>query len=122
MVFSTRAIQQRVFEVSFDRPRDSGGGTESKAEPPSISDPAHRPSRGYWVPDPAKAITEELNADDLQLVDTCTISSSPTAGDGWTRPRSRYLDLPLAVDAPASRRPVDTVEEANPEVPRQRRQ
>jgi hypothetical protein len=68
------------------------------------------------VPDPAKAITEELTADDLRLVDSLhefVVTNRRLCLDAATLP---LPELPLAVDARAQQQAgVDTVEEANPQ-------
>ena len=100
MVFSTRAIQQRVYDVSFDS--TTGQRRRDRVEGRATVDLGSGPQtiQGYWVPDPAKAITEELNASDLQLVDDLldfVVTNRRRWKDAPTLP---ILDLPLAVDAP----------------------
>lgn len=68
MVFHTRAVQQRVFEIEVDpvtgarhRRRVRGRATVDVGDGP-------RTIQTYWVPDPAKVITGELAAHDVTLV------------------------------------------------------
>jgi len=116
MVFGTRAIQQRVFEVSVDPA--TGQRRRDRVEGRATVDLGSGPQtiQGYWVPDPAKAITEELTADDLRLVDSLhefVVTNRRRCLDAATLP---LPGLPLAVDARAVQQAgVDTVEEANPE-------
>jgi len=116
MVFGTRAIQQRVFEVSVDPA--TGQRRRDRVEGRATVDLGSGPQtiQGYWVPDPAKAITEELTAADLRLVDSLqefVVTNRRRCLDAATLP---LPELPLAVDARAVQQAgVDTVEEANPE-------
>jgi hypothetical protein len=100
MVFGTRAIQQRVHDVSFDPA--TGQRRRDRVEGRATVDLGSGPQtiQGYWVPDPAKAITEELGPDDLRLVDDLhefVVSNRARWQDAPTLP---VLDLPLAVDGP----------------------
>lgn len=68
MVFGTRAIQQRVADVTIDpvtgqriRQRISGRATVDLGGGPITI-------QGYWVPDPAKAITGELSEADEEIM------------------------------------------------------
>jgi hypothetical protein len=105
MVFGTRAIQQRVFEVSVDPA--TGQRRRDRVEGRATVDLGSGPQtiQGYWVPDPAKAITEELSDADMRLVDSLH--------DFVVTNRQRNLDapalptpaLPVAVDGPEQPKP-----------------
>ena len=100
MVFGTRAIQQRVHDVSFDP--TTGQRRRDRVEGRATVDLGSGPQtiQGYWVPDPAKAITEELGADDLRLVDDLHEFVVTNRAQWQDAPTLPVLDLPLAVDGP----------------------
>jgi hypothetical protein len=102
MVFGTRAIQQRVYDVSLDSA--TGQRRRDRVEGRATVDLGSGPQtvQGYWVPDPAKAITEELGVNDLRLVDDLlafVVTNRLRWKDSPTLP---VPDLPLAVDGPVA--------------------
>jgi len=107
MVFGTRAIQQRVYDVSLDSA--TGQRRRDRVEGRATVDLGSGPQtvQGYWVPDPAKAITEELGVNDLRLVDDLlafVVTNRLRWKDSPTLP---VPDLPLAVDGPVASADLD---------------